>query len=165
MTFKPPKPWSLTESESISSFSNWKSNQLYHLSLNNAFAPYIADDFRWQRKSVLNRGLADDAADAADRKTAAQKVVQLNSMIDMIAQFCPALLRGDIIKKSTSLKWIWQRVRKYYSFSQSEVNFLKIADIKREQDERHERLYQRILAHLDDNLSDKWATSTIMTSK
>ena len=101
---------------------------------------------------MLNRGLADDAADASDRKTAAQKVVQLNSMIDMIAQFCPALLRGDIIKKSTSLKWIWQRVRKYYSFSQSEVNFLKIADIKREQDERHERLYQRILAHLDDNL-------------
>ena len=73
-------------------------------------------------------------------------------MLGIIAQFSPALLPNEIIKKSTSRKWIWQRVRKHYSFSQSEVNFLKISEIRREQDERYETLYQRIIAHLEDNL-------------
>ena len=153
MAFKPPKQWVLTESETISTFCNWQSNLLYHLSLNNEFAAFIADTFTWQRKSVANRGLTDDVGEpAADRKTAAQKNIQLERMLGIIAQFCPALLRNEILKKSTSLKWIWQRVRKHYSFSQSEVNFLKISDIKREQDERYETLYQRIIAHLEDNL-------------
>ena len=126
---------------------------MYHLSLNNDFAPFIADTFAWQKKSTANRGLADDTeGDAANRKSATQKNVQLERMLGIIAQFCPSLLRNDIIKKSTSLKWIWTRVRKHYSFTQSEVNFLKLYAIKREPDERYETLFQRIVAHLDDNL-------------
>ena len=120
---------------------------LYHLSLNNEFSPFIADTFQWQRSTIANRGLADDAGDAADRKTAAQKNIQLERMLGIIA-----LLRNDIIKKSLSLKWIWKRLRKHYSFSQSEVNFLKLCEIKREPEERYETLFQRIIAHLDDNL-------------
>ena len=86
---------------------------------------------------VANRGLADDPVDAAnaDRKTAVQKNIQLEIMLGIIAQFSPALLRNDILKKSTSLKWIWSRVRKHYSFSQSDVNFLKLSTIKREPEE------------------------------
>ena len=153
MSFKPPKQWVLTEKETISSYSSWQSNLLYHLSLNNEFSTFIADAFVWQRKSVANRGLTDDVAGAAaDRKTAAQKNIQLERMLGIIAQVSPALLRNDIIKKSTSLKWIWSRVRKHYSFSQSEVNFLKLHSIKREPEERYETLFQRIVAHLDDNL-------------
>ena len=152
MSFKPPKQWVLTEKETISSYSSWQSNLLYHLSLNNEFSAFIADTSTWQRKSVANRGLTDDPADVADRKTAPQKNIQLERMLGIIAQFSPALLRNDIIKKSTSLKWIWCRVRKHYSFSQSEVNFLKLYSIKREPEERYETLFQRIVAHLDDNL-------------
>ena len=152
MSFKPPKPWTLTEKETISSYSSWQSNMLYHLSLNNEFSPFIADTFQWQRSTIANRGLADDAGDAADRKTAAQKNIQLERMLGIIAQFSPSLLRNDIIKKSLSLKWIWKRLRKHYSFSQSEVNFLKLCEIKREPEERYETLFQRIIAHLDDNL-------------
>ena len=55
-------------------------------------------------------------------------------------------------KKSTSLAWIWARFRKHYSFTASEVNFLKLSDIKRENGERYETFYQRIIAHLEDNL-------------
>ena len=33
--FRAPKPWQLTEKETISLFANWKSNLLYNLSLNN----------------------------------------------------------------------------------------------------------------------------------
>ena len=73
-------------------------------------------------------------------------------MLGLIAQFVPSLLRNENIKKSTSLSWIWQRIRKHYSFAQSEVNFLKLSTIKRQTDERYETFFQRIIAHLEDNL-------------
>ena len=151
--YRPPKPWTLEDNNvTISSYLNWQSNQKYHLSLNNEFARFIADGFTWQVQSTPNRGLTDDADGVADRKNAAQKNIQLESMLCIIAQFCPSVIRSDIIKKSTSLKWIWQRVRKYYGFSQSEVNFLKLSEIHRRPEERYETFYQRIVAHLDDNL-------------
>ena len=73
-------------------------------------------------------------------------------MLGLIAQFVPTLLRNDILKKSTSLNYIWQRICKHYSFSQSEANFLKLSSIKREEHERYETFSQRIVAHLEDNL-------------
>ena len=73
-------------------------------------------------------------------------------MLGLISQFAPSLLRSDINKRSTSLPWIWKRIRKHYSFCQSEVNFLKISSIKRQEGERYETLFQRIIAHLEDNL-------------
>ena len=55
--FRAPKPWQLTEKETISSFANWKSNILYNLSLNDEFAQFL--DATWAKKSVANRGLTD----------------------------------------------------------------------------------------------------------
>ena len=73
-------------------------------------------------------------------------------MLGLVAQFVPALLRSEIIKRSTSLSWIWDRLRKHYSFNSSEVNFLRLSDIKMEEGERYETFYQRIIAHIEDNL-------------
>ena len=153
-SFRPPKQWVLTEKETITSFANWQSNILYHLSLNNEFARFIDPTATWSKQSVANRGLANDGNDIPqdDRKTAAQKNIVLERMLGLIAQFAPSLLRSDIIKRSTSLNWIWQRIRKHYSFCQSEVNFLKLSEIRQEAGERYETLFQRIMAHLEDNL-------------
>jgi len=85
-------------------------------------------------------------------RTALQRNIILERMLALIAQFVPSLIRNDIINKSTSLTWIWHRVRKHYSFAQSEVNFLKLSNIKRESDKRYETFFQRIIAHLEDNL-------------
>ena len=150
--FRPPKQESLTEKETITSFAKWQSNLLFHLSLNNEFAPFL--DTEWKKKSETNRGLEDgpSSVEIEVRKTAVQKNIILERMLALIAQFIPSLLRHDIIKKATSLNWIWKRIRKYCSFSQSETNFLKLHFIKREVDERYETLYQRIVAHLEDNL-------------
>ena len=136
-SFKPPKQWVLSENETITSFASWQSNILYHLSLNNEFAQFLDAGVTWQKKSAPNRGLAADAdpVPAADRKTAAQKNILLERMLGLIAQFSPSLLRNDIIGKSLSLDWIWKRIRKHYSLQQSEVNFLRLASIKREPDE------------------------------
>ena len=69
-----------------------------------------------------------------------------------IAQFAPVYLRNKIIKDSTSLAWIWTRIRRHYGFVQSEVHFLALSEIKRKDDERYETFFQRIRCHLDDNL-------------
>ena len=39
-----------------------------------------------------------------------------------------------------------------YSFSKSEVNFLKLYTIHHKENERYETLFQRIISHLKDNL-------------
>ena len=146
--FRPPKQWQLSEEETISSYANWQSNILYHLSLCNDFGPFLASS--WGKKSVANRGLADDTGTGG--KTGVQKSIILERMLSLIAQFAPSLLRNDIIKNSTSLSWIWERIRKYYALGSSEVNFIKLYEIQRKEGERYETLYQRILAHLEDNL-------------
>ena len=153
--FRPPRQWVLTETETITSFANWKSNILYHLSLSPEFAPFL--ELEWTKYSVANpnRGLVSDGEEvpeAANRKTAVQKWIILDRMLGIVPQFSPSLLRNDITKKSTSLSWVWARIRKHYSFTQSEVNFLRLHTIQRETDERYETFYQRIVAHLDDNL-------------
>ena len=154
MSFKPPKQWTLTENETVTKYADWQSNLQYHLSQVNEFSSFIEPDFEWQKSSVTNRGLTNDptTVDANIRKTAAQKNIILERMLGLIAQFAPSLLRNDIIKKSTSLDWIYRRIRKHYSFTRSEVNFLKINSIKRETGERYETLFQRIIAHIEDNL-------------
>ena len=89
---------------------------------------------------------------AAQRKTAAQKNAVLEHMLSIIGQYAPSLIRSDIINKSTSLPWIWQRIRRHYGLRQSEVNFLSIYKIKRVEGERYETLYQRLISHIEDNL-------------
>ena len=148
-SFHHPKQWTLTENESITSYVNWQSNIEYHLSLSNEFASFLAAV--WSKKSVTNRGLVDDPA-GDQRKTAVQKNLLLERMLGLVAQFAPSLLRNDIIKKSTSLAWIWTRIRKHYSFSKSEANFLKLYTIHHRENERYETLFQRIISHLEDNL-------------
>ena len=154
-SFRPPKPWVLKEEgENITSFASWQSNIKYHLSLNNDFAPYIDPAFTWNKSSTANRGLTSDPTDvaAAQRKTAAQKNAQLEHMLGIIAQYAPSLIRNEIINRSTSLSWIWERIRRHYGLRQSEVNFLSIYKIKRVEGERYETLYQRLVSHIEDNL-------------
>jgi hypothetical protein len=59
------------------------------LSLDTNFAPFLADDFRWQKKTAAspNRGLRDDAAPIPEnqRKSAIQKNAQLELMLGQIA--------------------------------------------------------------------------------
>lgn len=123
---------------------------LYHLSLCNDFSSFLEGDRSPQ--SIQNRGLTDDPDDANNLKTTVQKKKMLERMLVLIAEFTPSLLRNEIIKRSTGLSWIWQRIRKHFNFVQSEVNFLSLSNISRNQDERYETFYQRIVAHLEDNL-------------
>ena len=150
-SFKARKLEVLTENESISSFTSWKQNVEFHLASCDNFSAFIAPDFEWRHTGVPNRGLTDDEA-GATRKTAVQKAYILEHMIGLIVSYCPETIRLEIQRKCTSLKWIWCRIRRHYGFTKSEGNFLKLATIKYRDGERYEAFFQRIMAHLYDNL-------------
>ena len=110
-TSRAPKQWLLT---------NWKQNLQYTLSLDANFAPFLITGITWGKKTRTagNRNLTDDGADVpeAQRKTAAQKLIQLELMLGQIASFCPVISRNSIIKNSTSINDIWQLIRSHYGF-------------------------------------------------
>ena len=151
-----PKQWSLTKRETINSFENWRQNITYVLSLDPNFADFLLDGVTWEKKTSNNprRGLVDDGEDiaAARRKTAGQKVSQLELMLGQIANFCPVISRNTIIKQTTSIPIIWQAIRLHFGFQSSGSHLLDFADIKLEGDERPEDLYQRIVAFVEDSL-------------
>ena len=95
------------------------------------------------------RGFAGDADDAL------KKAQELNELLEYISSFAPSFLSTDIQKNSTSIESVWKFIREYYRFERSEIQFMKLLAITQEENERPQRLYQRVLAHLQDNLLTK----------
>ena len=112
-TFKARKLQALSEYETISSVNSWQQNVELHLASCNEFSPFLDPDFKWKSKSIANRGLVDDAAASDNSKSAAQKAIILNHIIGLIISYCPETIRFEIERKATSLKWIWQRIRRH----------------------------------------------------
>ena len=154
-----PKQWSLTKHETITSFESWRHNLQYCLSLDSNFAPFLASDFTWLKKSPTSplRGLVDDDDDnenipAARRRTAQQKLTHLELMLGQIANFCPIISRNTIIKSSTSIQSIWQSIRAHFGFQSTGAHFIDLCNIKLEADERPEDLFQKLMSFVEDNL-------------
>jgi len=145
MTTKGPKPWTLGEEEDFSSFCKWQNHMMHCLRKEASFKEFLKETMKWNkaRASDPKRGLDDE-----------DKVSVLNEMLGVIAQWVPHYLSHEIINESTSLAGVWQAIRKYYGFQQSESQFLSLTKITWEgpDKERPERLYRRVLAHLHDNL-------------
>ena len=126
-TQRAPKQWSLTKVEDVNSFESWKENLKYTLSLDANFAPFLVGGFQWNKvsKTDPNRGLiSDPPATVINRKTAEQKVIQLNLMLGQIANYCPVITRNTIIGKSTSIDSIWQSICAHFGFQSSGGHFL-----------------------------------------
>ena len=151
-----PKQWSLTKNETSTTFEAWRQNLQYSLSLDANFAPFLADTFTWLKKSspAPTRGLESDGDDVPTtrRRTAFQKNLHLDLMLGQIANFCPVISRGSIVKNSTSISSVWQAIRAHYGFQSTGARFLDFSDIKLEVDERPEDLFQRLMSFTEDNL-------------
>ena len=145
-----PKQWSLTKSETISSFEAWRETLKYILLLDPNFAPFLIDGVMWNKKSKLDatRGFSDDtdAVPAERRKTAAQKVKFLELMLGMVANYCPIISRNTITRNSTSIESVWQTIRAHFGFQNSGAQFLYLANFRLEHGERAEDLFQRLTA-------------------
>ena len=155
-SYKPPKQWKLGKVEDLNSFENWQQNQILNLSFCPDFAIFLADGVSWDKSNSAraHRGLTSDGNDVAqnDRRTAAQKLVYLNLMLDQLACYCPVISRNSIKNDSTSIQSVWQMIRAHFGFQQSGAHFLDFSEIHYEADERPEDLFQRILTFVDDNL-------------
>jgi len=146
-----PKQHVLTTSETLTSFEAWKSNLVYILSLDNTFAPFL--ESTWLKsKNNPTRGLHDDGLLANDGRTAAQKKIQLELMLGMIANYAPVISRNTIIKQSTSLASVWTLIKQHYHFQSTGSQFLDFCGIRRLPEERPEDLYQRLHTFVENGL-------------
>ena len=138
-----PKQWQLTKIETITSYESWRQNLIYVLSLN-------------KKQTAANpcRGLTNDGTTVPEAKrfTAAQKNAHLDLLLGQIANFCPVTSRNSIVKHSTSLNNIWQKIRQHCGFQSTGAHFLDLASIQLQPDERPEDLFQRLMAFFEDNL-------------
>ena len=162
MNNRAPKQWQLTTNETLNSFKNWKENLVYTLSLDKAFAPLLKDNVTWLKHSTTapNRGFADDAAGTANAQTAAEKCATLNLMLGQIANYATIISRNQIIKSSTSLNDIWDKIRQHYGFHTTGSRFLDLSAIRLQPSERPEDLFQRLVSFIDDNLLTNDSTVT-----
>ena len=132
-TIKAPKQWCLTKHETINTFHRWKDNMLYTLAQDIQFAVFLAEGTTWEKKTSANplRGLTDDGmgVPVARRLNAFMKNTRLELMLGQIANYCTVISRSTIIKGSTSLEFIWQKVREHYGFQLTGAHFLDLVDI------------------------------------
>ena len=151
-----PKQWCLTKNQTVNTFENWRQNLKYLLSLDPNFAPFLVDDAAWHKKSRADptRGFVDDPVDVpvGRRRTALQKVTQLELMLGQVANYCPIISRNTIVQKSTSMGHIWNSIRAHYGFQNTGAHMMDFVNIKLEIDERPEDLFQRLMAFFEDNL-------------
>ena len=73
-------------------------------------------------------------------------------MLEFVASYAPVISRNTIVKQSTSLDYIFQKLREHYGFQSSGANFLDLANIKYDPSERYEDLFQKLLSFFEDNL-------------
>ena len=151
-----PKQYYLTKTETINSFNNWKENQIYSLTIDEEFKPYLADGITWGKKTAASptRGFTDDAntVEANVRKTKEQKCATVDLMLGQIANWATVISRNQITRNSTSLNDIWNKIREHYGFLGTGARFLDLSTIKLDVGERPEDLYQRLLSFFEDNL-------------
>ena len=111
-----------------------------------------------QKKPAVNRGLQDDPALAvgADpnplHRTAEQKAIQLEFMLQRIATWIPVISSKEIVDRSTSLKGIWGVLRNHYGVLPTGGRFLDLNQIRFSPGERYETFFRRIQGFVDEQL-------------
>lgn len=129
MNSRPPKQWSLTKQETITSFEAWRQNPQHILSLDRNFAGFLTDSVTWLKKSPGNhhRGCQDDPKLPA--RTAQQKCTHLELMLGQIVNYCHIISRNTIVKNLTSMSSIWQAIRLHFGFQSTSAHFLDFNNI------------------------------------
>ena len=141
------RPKQLTESESLTSFEDWRNNLEFFLSQDKDVSKYLKSSVTWSKKSAGtdHRGFAS-----------ADEAVALSQFLGIIASLSPPLLHDEITDDCESLTDIYRVLRSYYQFAPSESTFIQFTYIKREiidgKLERPLHLYLRLRQFLRDNL-------------
>ena len=77
---------------------------MYCQSPSQDFAPFLVKGFKWQKLTAANpiQSLVNDVPEE-NCKTAIQKNIQLDFLLNQIANWCPVITRNSIINGSISL--------------------------------------------------------------
>ena len=156
MSHKAPKQWSLTTDESMTSFTNWKENLMYTLSLDRNFNRFLSPEVTWTEvcDEHPHRGLTDDPTSipADERHSKEIKCTHLNLLLGQIANYANIISRNQIVQESTSINSIWAMIREHYGFHVTGSRFLDLSSIRLKTGEKPADLYQRIVSFFNDNL-------------
>lgn len=162
-----PKVRNLTTKETLASLETWKQTVLYGLRLNPDFRPYLNEQFVFGKKSRTrpNRSLADtvrtdEVEDANGEvrqtiqiiKSKEEKLIDVDLMLEQIANYATNIPRQDITKDSSSLADVWQKIRQYYNIQQTGSLLNEVWNVKREFEETPQALYGRMKQMYLDNL-------------
>ena len=102
-----------------------------------------------RQSTLTNDGTA---VPEAQRLTATQKNIHLDLLLGQMANVSPVISRNSIIKHSTSLNDMWQKICQHYGFQSTGAHFLDLASIHLQPYERPEDPFQRLMALFEDNL-------------
>ena len=165
-----PKVRTLTDKETLASLEAWKSTVIYGLKLNPDFKPYLRDGVVFGKKTRgrPNRDLEDtvkhekqtvtidgNPVETSVRvivKAREEKCVDVDLMLDQVANYCPNIPRNDLTKDCKSLGDVWQRIRQFYNKQRAGSLLNDVWNIRREVEESPQALFSRMKQLYDENL-------------
>ena len=150
-----PKCRGLTASETSASFEVWKENLLFNLAIDGSFEEFLEDNFKWESRTVNNRGLQPDDTAMPNAKTAKQKLALLQLMLGSIASYATVISRQFIVGDALCLNDIWSRLRTHYGFRKTGALILDLPTLSLTPgtpSESYESLWERFQAFITDNL-------------
>lgn len=150
-----PKLRQLSHNETLSSLESWFSMVRYNLALNKEFQQFLKIGVKFGRKSRAkpSRDLKDDTTgEASARVSKETKCVQVDMMLDQVANWADVIPRNDITKDCESLDDVWQTIRRYYNLETTGSLLNQAWNLVRQPDETPQALYSRLKQLYDDNL-------------
>ena len=128
---------------------------IFHITLDNKSSRFLSDLKTWT--VAEDRGFTDDGAGHAEatKMTKEAKAALLNIILGSISSYAPIISPRFIKQQSTSLESIWDRLRSYYGLRKTGARILEFSEIKLEQNESREALWERLTSFLEDNLLSK----------
>lgn len=152
-----PKQRTLTETESQTTFESWRQSMIFHISLDPKSARFLSSGDMSTWTTANDRGFEDDPAgyNPESKMNRDTKATLLNIILGSISNYAPIISPRFITQQSTSLESIWERLRAYYGLRKTGSRILELMELKQEQGESREALWERLYSFLEDNLLTK----------
>ena len=130
---------------------------IFHIALGDKSARFLNSGDLKTWTTDEDRGFTDDPADyAADKKmNAAAKCALLEVVLGSIAGSAPIIGHSFIVNQSTSLDSIWDRLRTRLGFRKTGGRVLEWCDMRREENESREALWERLYSFFENILLTK----------
>ncbi len=131
MSAKPTPVRELSRNETLTSFLSWKGNLVYNLGLNPHFAEFLRPDARWTSRLVSQTRGLNNVLDHNNRLIASgvQRAGFLETMLGLIAGYCPILSRNIIVRDCNTMKEIFHKIGAITGLRKTVVQFWTLCQL------------------------------------